>query len=45
MVSQADDSDAMQCHIALPVAAFVEPVPVSPAAGCDDGARAVHVEQ
>ena len=33
VVSQADDGDAVQCHIALPVAAFVEPVSVGPAAG------------
>ena len=40
MVSQADDGDAVQCHVALPVAAFVEPVSVGPAAGRGDGADA-----
>ena len=33
VVSQADDGDAVQRHVALPVAAFIEPVPVRPAAG------------
>ena len=33
VVSQADDGDAVQRHVALPVAAFVEPVPVRPAIG------------
>ena len=33
VVSQADDGDAAQRHVALPVAAFIEPVPVRPATG------------
>ncbi len=43
MVSQTDDGDAVQCHVALPVAAFVEPVPVGPAAGRGDGADAAEL--
>ena len=31
VVSQADDGDAAQRHVALPVAAFIEPVPVGSA--------------
>ena len=41
VVSQADDGDAVQRHVALPVAAFVEPAPVGPAAGRGDGAGSV----
>ena len=33
VVSQADDGDAAQRHVALPVAAFIEPVPARPATG------------
>lgn len=33
VVSQADDGDAAQRHVALPVAAFIKPVPVRPATG------------
>ena len=40
MVSESDDGDAVQRHVALPVAAPVEPVAVGFAAGCGDGARA-----
>lgn len=40
VVSQADDGDAVQRHVALPVAALVEPVPAGPAAGCGQRARA-----
>ena len=34
VVSQADDGDAAQRHVALPVAAFIEPVPVGLATVC-----------
>ena len=40
VVSEPDDGDAVQCHVALPVAAPVEPVTVGLAAGRGDGTRA-----
>ena len=38
VVAHADDGDVVQGGVALPVAAFVEPVPVGLAAGGGDGA-------
>lgn len=40
VVSQADDGDAVQRHVALPGCRLVEPVPAGPAAGCGQRARA-----
>ena len=40
VVSEPDDGDAVQCHVALPVAGPVEPVTVGLAAGRGDGTRA-----
>lgn len=43
VVSQADDGDAAQRHVALPVAAFIEPVPVRPTTGRRDGTDAAEL--
>ena len=43
VVSQADDDDAVQRHVALPVAAFIEPVPVRLATGRRDGTDAAEL--
>ena len=43
VVAHADDGDVVQGGVALPVAAFVEPVPVGLAAGGGDGAGAAEL--